>query len=437
MLRTKPSWLLVCLALAGGPAPTAAGPDTPPVVESWELGRGTTAVLVEDHRAPLISLRLVFPSGKWSPWFRQSHAEEAFEIQMHDPQGELRRRADRLSAELWLSTGNRTSVLYASCLAQDLPEVLRLVRDILSNRDFDRHELKRRRHGRRIGWKTSLKSPWFRGRQEAARALFDRTDPRRRVWEKPESVETRAAALAEARDGLIRLPGRLVAFAGAITRPQVERVAADLLPPVVEPPPPDLEPRFLPITPFEARERDVTVRIPRLTQVYFGLGRASLPETDPAYPAFVIANQVLGGHFYSRLYVALRHEGGETYGAFSTNLGDVIVGPYGLGTFTRTANAEATEKKLLEVLRVFHARGISEEERSDAVGWLLGQRPFRRQSPDQVLGRWLRDRSLGLPPGFGDELIDRAAQLDTGEINRFIADYFDPARFTMIRVATE
>ncbi len=437
MTHTKTLWLVVFLALVCGSLPTAANEDAPPSVESWELEPGTTAVLVEDHRAPLVRLRLVFPAGNWSPWFRQSHAQEAFKIQMHDPEGELRKRADRLSAGIWLSVGSRTSVLYAWCLEQDLPEVLQLVQDVLANRDFDRHELKRRKRFRRIDWETRLKSPWFRGRQEAARLLFDRDDPRRRGWEKPEPGETNAAALAAARDGLIRLPGRVVAFAGAITRSEVERVAAGLLPPVVEQPPADLEPRFLPVTPYEAREKDVTVRLPRLTQVYFGFGRESLPETDPAYPAFMIASHVLGGHFYSRLYVALRHEGGETYGAFSRNFGGVVVGPYALGTFTRTDNADATEEKLLEVLRVFHEEGITEEERSDTVGWLLGQRPFRRQSPDQVLGRWLRDRNLGLPPGFSDELIERASQLDVEEINRFIASYFDPARFSMIRVATK
>ena len=394
-------------------------------------------MLVEDHRAPLVSLRLVFPAGNWSPWFRQSHAEEAFEIQMHDAAGELRERADRLSAGIWLSVGNRTSVLYASCLEQDLGEVLKLVRDVLASRDFDRHELKRRKRFRRIDWETWLKKPWFRRRQEAARLLFDRDDPRRRAWEKPEPVETNAEALAEARDDVIRLPDRLVAFAGAITRSEVERVAVDLLPPVVEQPPADLEPRFLPIMPFETREKDITIRLPRLTQVYFGLGRESLPETDPAYPAFMIASHVLGGHFYSRLYVALRHEGGETYGASSMNLGDVVVGPYGLGTFTHTANADATEEKLREVLRVFYEEGITEEERIDTVGWLLGRRPFLRQSPDQVLGRWLRDRNLGLPPGFSDELIHRASQLDVEEINRFINSYFDPSRFSMIRVTNK
>ena len=39
----------------------------------------TTAALVEDHRAPLVELRIVFPSGTAAPWFREAHAEEAFE----------------------------------------------------------------------------------------------------------------------------------------------------------------------------------------------------------------------------------------------------------------------------------------------------------------------------------------------------------------------
>ena len=75
------------------------------------------------------------------------------------------------------------------------------------------------------------------------------------------------------------------------------------------------------------------------------MGRESLPREDPDYPAFMVASHVLGGHFYSRLNVALRHEGGETYGAFSTNLCYVFVVPYGFGTFSLTSRSLPLKSK--------------------------------------------------------------------------------------------
>jgi predicted Zn-dependent peptidase len=178
---------------------------------------------------------------------------------------------------------------------------------------------------------------------------------------------------------------------------------------------------------------DVTVRLRGLTQVRFAYGRPSLPENDPDYPAFLVADHVLGGHFYSRLHRALRHEGGETYAAYTVDLGDVVPDLYLLETFTRTANAAAAERKLREVLRRFHQGGIDEEEREDALGFLLGRPALRRQSPEQRLDRALRERRLGLPAGSDERAAERAATLSLAEINAFIARFFDPERFAMVR----
>ena len=78
--------------------------------------------------------------------------------------------------------------------------------------------------------------------------------------------------------------------------------------------------------------------------------------------------------------------------------------------------------------------GISAEEREAAAGYLTGRRPFRRQSPDQVLSRYLTERALGLESGFFDDAIERAAHLPLEEVNAFIRRFYDPAAFGLVRV---
>ncbi len=422
------------LLLGGSCALGAASLEPPFAVQTWSVDEGTLGVLVEDHRTPLVTVRLEFPVGVWSPWARRSHAEEAFEIGLHDSAGALRARADALAAGLSLGMGVREARLAASCLEEDLPAVLELVRDVLDNRDLDRRELKRWRKESEISWESSQKDPSFRGNQAEARALFERDDPRRIPWEKPDRVETRTERLVMARDAIVRLPGRVIAFAGDLTREEAERAATGLLPRPAPLSPEDLGPVFRKVTSAGSRVHEVAERITRLTQVYFSLGRDSLPLGSPDYPAFVIADHVLGGHFYSRLTVALRHEGGETYGAGTSDYEDVVTGPYSLFTFTRRENAAATEAKLREALRLFHERGITEEERSDAIGSLRGRRLFDRQAAAQILGRFLWERRMGLPRGFSDEVVERASRLTLEEINRFIGRFYDPREFFLIRV---
>ncbi len=420
--------VITLVVLATG-APAATGD-----VQSWEIAPGTDAALVEDHRVPVVHLVIEFPAGSWSPWMREVHGEEAFRGQLYDPEGELRRRADQLALDLRFRVTALSSEISATFLREDLDDVVELLQEILANRRIDRKELKRWKNERRIGWKASLKTPMFRLEQVGARSLFRAGDPRRFAWEEPDPLSTDVEKLARARDRLIRLPGRIVGFAGGIELDDARRVAAELLPPAEVDIPDRLDPEFFPVVKHSDRRTDRSVTLPSLTQVYFMYGRNSPVYRDPEYPAFMIADHVLGGHFHSRLYEALRHEEGDTYGARTAGAGSIVELHYRMQTFTRLDNAEQTETKLKKVLGDFHGAGITEEERVAAVGFLQGRLAFRRQTPWQILYTFLRERRIDLPHGHRDDMVRRASELTLEEINTFIGNYYDPGHFTMLKL---
>ena len=402
----------------------------------FALGDGTEGVLVEDHREPVVTIVVELPAGRYSPWAISHHAVEAFELMDRDPAHALGRRADALAVALSLDVTARASTLRATCLKANLDATLALIKDIFANPSYDKDELVRAKREQQILWRGNDTDIGFRVRQTAARALFADGDPRRTPYEKPAPIETDPAVLVAARDTLLRLPGRIVGFAGDVTLDDAKRGAASLLPPPASEPPADLAPRYLPMRDVPAAEAtDVKVR--RLTQVYFLDARDSIPWDDPRRPALRIADHVLAGHFYARLWVALRHEGGDTYGVGTVDEGGAKPGIYGAATYTRLANAPAIEAKLRAAMKTFASDGITEVERADAAGYLLGHRAFDRQAPDQLLARFLAERRAGLAPGTLDAVDDRAAALPLSEVNAFIRTYFDPARFTMIRAVPE
>ena len=400
---------------------------------TWKVGAGTEGALVEDHRAPLVTLAIEFPAGTWSAWSREHAGATAFEMMGTDPERTLDKRADALAVDVTLSMGSRGARLDATCLKRDLEATVALVKDVLANTRYDPRELKRRKHERMVlrqAEKTDVEASL---RKATVAAFYAKDDPRRRTVEDPEDVETSIPKLVATRDAIVRMPGRIVAFAGDITADDAERLAAGMLPPADTVAPAGVATVLRPIVEAAARPRIKDVHVRRLTQVYLALARDSVPWNDPRRPEALIADYVLGGHFYARLYVALRHEGGDTYGASTRDGGDVVPGLYTARTFTRTANAEAIEAKLRETLRVFRDRGITEAERADAAGALTGRRAFQRQSPDQILSRYLTEWRRGLAPGYLDELADRAAAVPLDQVNAFIRDWYDPAQFSMFR----
>jgi zinc protease len=424
--------LACCVGLAAAVLPVSAAGDT---VQTFAVDAATTGALVKDHRAPLVRVVVEFPVGTWSAWAEGRPLEEAWRAQLYDPQGSLRRRGDRLAADIGLQVGERSASIRASCLAEDLPAVMELIGDVLANRALDRDELRRWRKERKLGWEAAQREPQFRLNRAIVQAVFRPGDARRESVAEPEPVVTDPERLLALRDEVVRLPGRVVGFAGALTLEQAKGAAAGLLPEARSSAPDGLEPRLLPPVPLDRRPAEQVVEVPRIQQVFFGLTRVSLDYRDPRYPAFLVADHALGGHFYSRLYVALRHEGGETYGARTRGPGGAAAEAYALTTFTGTANAPVAEAKLRGVLEQFHRDGLTEEERAAAAGYLVGRIPFAHQSPAQELGRWLVERRAGLPAGTIDRLARAAADVPLAEVNAFVEEFYDPELFRLVRAA--
>jgi predicted Zn-dependent peptidase len=226
----------------------------------------------------------------------------------------------------------------------------------------------------------------------------------------------------------------MVGFAGALTVEEAKGFAEGLLPPPLSDPTDRVELVLPPLLPGSERPREVDVPLARLTQVYFAYGRESLAWEDEDAPASMIVDHALGGHFHSRLMLALRQEEGDTYGASVYDDGGRDAGLYGLTTFTRTENAGAAETKIREVLETLHRDGITEEERALAAGNVVGRRAFLRQSPQQILSVAMTERAFGLPYGFFDRRAERAAALTLDEVNAFVRRFYGPEGFTMIRV---
>ena len=109
---------------------------------------------------------------------------------------------------------------------------------------------------------------------------------------------------------------------------------------------------------LEENPVDMDVPQPNLNQVYFFFFRDLIPVHSEKYPIYLVADQVLAGSFYSRLYQALRHEDGDTYGVSSREFWTIDNdGLLSIETFTRADNAPELEEKLRRTISTFQKRG--------------------------------------------------------------------------------
>ncbi|MEO0602379.1 MAG: insulinase family protein, partial [Myxococcota bacterium] len=351
----------------------------------------------------------------------------------HDTDGTLQRRASELAIHVQPTVGRRWSTLGVGFLVEDLEAVREWLGDLLANADYDRKKLKRARKEADLSFDQALQSPRTQQFRAAYEGLFVQpTDPRVRVYTEPRVVSTDPDRLATTKARIATLPGRMVGVAGDLDEAQVRSIVG-ILPPVAAPPD-GIEPTY--VEPILRPERPArqTVELKNLSQVYLLAYRDSPTTDDPDVAALSIANHVLGGHFYSRLYVALRHETGQTYAAAAAAQRSHVPMLHYISTFTRTDNAEVAEQTLLDTLRRFHRDGITEQERTEAVSYFRGRQAFARMNPSQALSERLSELRRGVRRGDWRRQVESMSTLSLSEINEVVARRFDPESFTLVRV---
>ena len=424
---------LASTAAAETSTETTPNTDEVPGVHLFEIDAHTTGVYIPDHRTPLVDIWVQVPVGHWDEGTNEAGIFEAWVDQVNDPDAALRSRADANAMELSAGVKTGRSIQYLGCLAEDLPEAKTLLKDIFTNRTYDEKQFEREAKSNEKAWELAQKDPSKVRSRTVFKLAFTDTDPRQ-LDLAPHTLPVRdSEALATLRDRMLQTPGRYVAFAGDLTLEQARDFAADLLPPAD----PSITWTETAIEPVQERPARHTVPIANTNQAYLSYFNLSPTNRDPDQPAWMVAQHVLGGHSYSRIAVALRHEDGDTYSASTYSNVDNTPKPAGITTFTRADNLDATEQKVKDTLATFHTGGITAEELDDAVRYFRGKALMRTQTPKQLLGRTMYNLGNDRPLGWHKRDPAPMEQLTVDEVNAVIRAHFDPADFTMVVVVPE
>ena len=243
---------------------------------------------------------------------------------------------------------------------------------------------------------------------------------------------TNPTDLAATRDAILAHPGRLVGVSGDVDPALGRRIAERLLPsPVPIDGEVDLTYRDLQ-SPEERADTEVAMK--DLTQVYFRWARPGLTWQDPDAAAAMVAAHILSGHAHARLGQRLRYDEGATYGVSLFDTVEPAVEAQTIYTFTRTENADEAEAMLREELARFHAEGVTEEELHDAVTNIAGSEAFQNQGPWSPMGTRMWELRHGLAPDTYHRVMSEAETLTLEQVNAFIARFYDPETFTMVKV---
>ena len=164
--------------------------------------------------------------------------------------------------------------------------------------------------------------------------------------------------------------------------------------------------------------------------------RWAMKDTDPDYPAFLMANQILGGGaLKSRLADRLRQKEGFSYGAGSMmNVGSqdpiAIWQAYAL---LAPENATKLEAAFDDEIQKALKDGFTAEELEFArTTWLQGEMTDRQE--DRAIARWLgRSLNLGRSVRFEAEVEEKVKALKLEEVNAALRKHLRPESFVVVK----
>jgi zinc protease len=352
---------------------------------------------------------------------------------------ELQDEFDRLKAEVNVGGDATHAMVRIETTRENLPDVLRLVGEILHEPAFDETEWELMKEEELSGIESKKSQPTSVASVAFGRAMSPYTDDP----EHPRYVPTfdeqiawiESADVEEAREfwaGFYGADGTTMAVVGDFDTAEIQAIAEEI---------------FGSWTAVEAYERlrrpfyagpaeHLVIETPDKANAMLlaGLG-IEMRDSDPDYPAMVLGNFMLGGGFLnSRLAVRIRQEEGLSYGVGSFFAADPIDEAASLGAYAIFApeNAERVEQAFREELtRVLEEGFTAEEVEAAKQGWLQSQEVSRAQDKSlaiKISSNLLYNRTMA----FDAEVERKVADLTPEEILAAMRRHIDVDRFTIV-----
>jgi zinc protease len=410
-----------------------------PRPQEADLPNGLHLIVLEDHRAPLVTFQLLVrgAGGYYDPANGAGLANFTAALMR---EGTVRRTSqqisealERMAATLTVSAGMSSpdATMSGSALAETFPEVMEIAADVLLNPSFADRELEiyKQRTGAQLVQQRS--DPSFLASERFAQVVYG-SHPASRVAPTPDALKgVTREQLAQFHKAHYVPDFAALAVAGDTTlaevRTLVERYLnawqrAGVKEPVVTDPPP-LGPA-----------RVYLVSRPDSVQTNLIVGTQAISRTSPEYDVLQVMNKIIGGGPTGRLFMHLREEKGYTYGAYSQLVPARYRGDWQASTQVRTEVTSPALRDLLADVAAMRDQPVPGNELQIAKRAMVANFALSLESPQQVLGYYTTRWLYKLPADYWDKLPERVMAVTPAQVQAASQKYLEPARVQIVAV---
>ena len=168
---------------------------------------------------------------------------------------------------------------------------------------------------------------------------------------------------------------------------------------------------------------------------YMARMNLNMRDTDPAFPAMYIADEIFGGGgMNSRLLNRIRQKDGLSYGGNSSlNIGTLdAAGSYSIGAIAAPQNLARLEIAIQEELVRVLKDGFTADEVAQAKSSLLQKRVQARAQDNILAHGWISYLYLGRTYVWSKALEEKIKALSTDDVTAAFRKLIDPTKMTVV-----
>jgi zinc protease len=175
-----------------------------------------------------------------------------------------------------------------------------------------------------------------------------------------------------------------------------------------------------------------------LTQATIILGHRGISRDNPDFYAISVMNYILGGGgFASRLVQNIRDSKGLAYDVHSFFSAKKDIGDFRVGVQTRNEAAGVAINEIIKEIKRIREEGITEQELSDAKGYLTGSFSLRIDTNAKVASLLTAIEFYGLGLDYPEKYKDLINAITREDVIRVARKYLDPENFVLVVVAKQ
>jgi zinc protease len=396
-----------------------------PETQSSVLDNGIPLHVINIGEQPVIRLEVIFDAGNWyesDPGASFLAVKMMTEGTQERTSSEISEAFDKLGAFIDMTHSSDRCGIVVYCLSRFLPEVLALVSDLIQHSVFPEKELQDLRNITLQNLRVNKEKTAYLASTALRRALYGASHPYGRSQEEETIQDLPLSSIKSHFTQFIKTAKSTVVLAGQVGLQDVGLVNQFLGQSAVTA---DFAEIDHPVKTAYAGQQ-VLIEKQESVQSSIRMGKRLFDRHHPDYFKMLVANEILGGYFGSRLMKNIREEKGLTYGISSSVVTLAHDGYFMIGTDVKKEFTQQTIDEIKKEIYRLQTELVGAEELQTVKNFMAGEFAGSLNTAFEVADRRKIILLDGLPADFFSQYVAQIHATTAEDIQRMATQYMRP-----------